>query len=207
MRRSRMAALAVTVFTATCLSVAASPVASAASKAGQSVAPPGRSGITEHYQGRTFPFNRDTWGGAKDCAVMDASNVYCFATEREFSDFTNSHSTGTTAADTASSMALTTTGTCNGWAKIWDGANYTNRGLAFHDYGFSQYLGDYAPVPFNVRSWFTNGQRGYTAMTNCWGWTLNQAQTSALVVLHTNAQALSITPAGSYYIELFSGTG
>lgn len=184
--------------------VLASPAAPAlASASDRPAATKSRTEILEHYQGRIFKFDRNTWGGASDCAVMDASNVYCFDNNLEFNSFTDMQSLQASAASGLAPNTAAVT-TCNGWAKIWDGPSYTNRGLAFRSTG-KQYLGDYAPVPFNLRSWFTNGQRGLAPMTNCWGYLHDISGSRPLITLHTNSAALSLGPIGVYYIELIGG--
>jgi hypothetical protein len=177
--------------------------ATAASAA--SVASPG---IVEHYDGQTFTLTPDNWNGATDCAFVTPTDAYCFNNDAAFESFTGvpRNADGQAAQGTPLGGASPdTSGTCNGWAKIWNGTNFTDTGLAFEDYGSAQYLGDYTQVPFKVVSWFTDGQRGYSAMTNCYGETLNSGGVDVLV-LHTNAQADSMGPVSSYYIELFSGT-
>jgi hypothetical protein len=58
-------------------------------------------------------------------------------------------------------------------------------------------------VPFNVVSWFTDGQRGYAKMTNCYG----VANDPGDITLHTNAESTNDGSHEVSYIELFLGTG
>ena len=157
--------------------------------------------VTEHYHGRTFALAPGNWRGAKDCAIVK-QEAYCFDTDAEFEAFTSVKRAVNGAVVPQSDPVPVK---CNGWAKIWTGANYTNRGLAFQDRDILQYLGDYAPVPFYVKSWFTNGQRGYSKMTNCYG-ELYDSSGTQVGFLHTNAAATNLgTPWGAYTIFLWPG--
>jgi hypothetical protein len=172
-----------------------------------SAAPPTGTGITEHYQGKTFALSPGNWHGAKDCAIVSPTQAYCFNTDADFASFTSTERAADGSAIATTSKAIVaspdTTGVCNGWAKIWNGANFTNTGLAFEDYGTQQYLGDYVSVPFNVVSWFTDGKRSYKAMTNCWGF----ANDPGNITIHTNADATNDGGHEVSYILLLSGTG
>jgi hypothetical protein len=121
--------------------------------------------IVEHYHGRIFRLTPRNWHGAKDCVVVEPTNVYCFDTADEMNAFT-----ATPAANPVEGppTILRTSGTCSGYTKIWNGVNWTNRGFAFHDWGFPQSLAAYYPGIFYVRSWFSDGQRGYPP-SNCNG--------------------------------------
>jgi hypothetical protein len=162
-----------------------------------------RTSVIEHYNGKTYTLSPGNWHGATNCAIVTPTDAYCFDTDAEFASFTNSDpATGPMATSSVTSDATAAaTGTCNGWAKIWNGTNFTNRGLAFHNYGNQQYLGDYVTVPFNVRSWFTDGQRGYEPMTNCYAY-VNDPQ---FIELHTNAHSLNTGGRQVSFIELFHG--
>jgi hypothetical protein len=92
-------------------------------------------------------------------------------------------------------------GTCNGYVKIWNGANWTGTGLAFEDYGAAQSLASYTSIPFKEVSWFSDGQRGYAAMTNCHSsatdpGSISMASNAEATNLGTSAQSVS-------YIQLF----
>jgi len=192
-----MAAVAVAALTA------AVPLA-----ATQTVASASGVGIVEHYDGQTYTLTPGNWNGATECAFVSPTDAYCFSNDSAFEAFTGEPRNAEGQAVQASAVASATpaaSGTCNGWAKIWNGPNFTDTGLAFENYGYIQALQDYVNVPFEVESWFTDGQRGYSAMTNCYG-RLYNAEEQYFVGLSTNAQANSMGPAASYYIELFSGT-
>ena len=165
-------------------------------------------GIIEHYAGQTYALTPGNWNGATECAFVSATVAYCFNNDAAFETFTseprNADGQAVQSSASAGSASPDTSGTCNGWAKIWDGANWTDTGLAFEDYGYLQNLANYVNTPFEVRSWFTDGQRGYSAMTNCYGLTENQSQIFVLG-LSTDAEATSMGPDGSYFIELYSG--
>lgn len=160
--------------------------------------------VTEYYRGHVYSLTPTNWHGATNCAVVESYVAYCYDTKNELTAFTNSPLSSRQSAITGSPDS--TTGTCNGWVKIWDGPNWTGRGLAFHNYdnsGNDQYLGDYAPVPFSLHSWFTDGQRSYAPMTNCYAYTGDYRNYNAEE--HTNAEARSTSPLPAYSITIFSG--
>lgn len=160
--------------------------------------------VTEHFNGHTFTLTPGNWHGAKDCAIVARTQAYCFSSNEAFNQFTGTPRTadGSVATDAATASPLST-GVCNGWAKIWQGINWTGIGLAFEDYGYQQNLSDYTTVPFGVESWFTDGQRGYSHMTNCFG----IAWSPGSITLHTNAESTNDGQHFASYIELYSGTG
>jgi hypothetical protein len=202
---SAVAALAVTAG----LAMSAAPGMAAASATA-----PKTVRVAEHFQGRTYTLTPGNWHGATQCAVVTPTVAYCFRSEAQFAAFTSTARSAdgsavtaghTSAMGTASPAA---TGACDGWAKIWNGANFTNRGLAFQDYGYNQNLSDYVTVPFYVVSYFTNGQREYAPMTNCYGNLWNSAGTSKFR-LHTNASAtnLGTSSFNAWHIQLYLGVG
>lgn len=176
-------------------------------------APPGSAGIgraplqvTEHFNGKTFTLTPRNWHGAKDCAIVTPTDAYCFSSNAAFNSFTSVSRApdGSAIASSATPTSPATTGVCNGWAKIWNGINWTGTGLAFEDYGYQQNLADYySPMPFPVESWFTDGQRGYAKMTNCFG----IADNPGTITLHTNAEATNDGVHNAHYIELYYGVG
>lgn len=196
----RMAAFGGGLILVALMAAVAVPLATAQPAASRSATTPIT--VTEHFNGQTFTLTPSDWHGATDCAIVTPSQAYCFNSDAQFAAFTRTPRAADGSASSAAA-APASTGVCNGWAKIWNGANWTGRGLAFEDYGYQQYLGDYVTVPFNVVSWFTDGQRGYSAMTNCWG----EANDPGGITLHTNAESTNDGTHEVSYIELFSGTG
>ena len=159
--------------------------------------------VTEHFNGQTFTLTPGDWHGAKDCAIVTPTDAYCFSSDAAFDEFTSVSRAPNGSAMTPAVSVRPDSGVCNGWAKIWNGANWTGTGLAFEDYGYQQYLGDYTTVPFNVVSWFTDGQRGYSKMTDCYG----IANDPGSITLHTNAESTNDGSHEVSYIWLFYGTG
>lgn len=123
-------------------------------------------GVTEYYDGQVFTLTPTNWHGATDCAIVTPTVAYCFSSNQAFNEFTPS-SVGYTPAVTPDCNGTTDICKCNGAAKIWDGADFTDTGLAFYDYGYQQDLSSYTTTPFNIVSWFTDGQRDYSPMTDC----------------------------------------
>ncbi|HEY0225753.1 MAG TPA: hypothetical protein VGC05_05005 [Mycobacterium sp.] len=167
--------------------------------------------VVEHFGGQTFTLTPTNWHGATDCAIVSPTKAYCFDSNAAFNTFTdvprdtNGAAVVSQGASPTAPISTTATpdatGTCDGWAKIWNGTNWTGRGLAFEDYGYQQYLGDYVTVPFEVMSWFTDGERGYAAMTDCWG----VASSPGNITLHTNGKSVDDGGIAVGYIELYSG--
>jgi hypothetical protein len=118
--------------------------------------------IVEHYNGRVFTLTPTNWHGAKDCAVVTRTSVYCFDTAAQMNQFTASAA----AYPPPQAADVPPPSSCSGYTKIWNGPNWTNIGLAFHDWGYWQNLSSYTTVPFRVISWFSDGQRGYSK-NNC----------------------------------------
>ena len=174
-------------------------------EAASQTAAPAATPVVEYYAGHVYTLTPGNWHGATDCAIQSAHVAHCFDNNADFAAFTTAHSTSTTPNTSTDAVQPAATGTCNGWLKIWDGANFTNRGLAFEDYGSLQYLSSYVNPPFNLRSWFTDGQRGYSRMTNCYGFAFD-VNGNFSVQFSTNAQANSLGPAPIWSIQLYQGT-
>jgi hypothetical protein len=159
--------------------------------------------VTEHYDGKLLALAPGNWHGARDCAVVAQGDAYCFDTEAQFAAFTSVKRAADGSAVSAA-VSPSTTGNCNGWAKIWNGTKWTGTGLAFEEYGVLQHLSDYVTTPFNVKSWFTDGQRGYNSMTNCYGAIFNAS--GKLGTLHTNAESTNDGSWPALSIQLYKGT-
>lgn len=119
--------------------------------------------ITEHYRGATYAFSPTNWHGAKDCAIVGRTSVYCFDTSAQMGTYTTTLSKEH--ARLQSRLAHPDV-SCSGFTKIWDGPKWTQRGLAFSDWGYPMNLDSYVTVPFPVVSWFSDGQRDYSP-NNC----------------------------------------
>jgi hypothetical protein len=133
-----------------------------------------------------------------DCAIVTPTDVYCFDTADEMNAFT-----ATPPANPPDGPpTIFRTGTCSGYTKIWDGVNWTNRGFAFHDWGFPQSLAPYYSGTFYVRSWFSDGQRGYRA-SNCNGRLFSNSNgTGGWFDMPNHAEARSTAPFGTRSIWL-----
>jgi len=98
--------------------------------------------ITEHYNGKLLPWNKETWNGATSCAVVSATDVYCFDTVAESDAF---------AADGRSKAAPATTQgyNCTDFTYL----NGDGHHLQFKDWGYWQNLNQWVTIPFHVDNW------------------------------------------------------
>jgi hypothetical protein len=154
--------------------------------------------VVEHFNGKTYILTPGNWHGAKDCAIVAPTQAYCFSTDAAFAAFTAPR------PSSAKATAPATTGTCDGYTKIWNGANWTGTGLAFRDYGYAQNLDAYVATPFQVVSWFSDGQRSYAPDTTCNMrlWTGFNA-TGNYHTLPANAHATNMPAYNTDSIELY----
>jgi hypothetical protein len=147
------------------LALGSGPASASTSRTTSAPAP----AITEYYDGHTYALTPTNWHGAKDCAVVSPTVLACFDTAAEMGGYTSGQTAKVEQSDALTSDPVATPFvSCSGWTKIWNGANWTGTGLAFHDWGYPQNLNSYTPTPFHLISWFSDGQRGYAA-NNCNG--------------------------------------
>lgn len=101
--------------------------------------------ITQHYNGKLLPWNKETWNGAASCAVVSATDVYCFDTVAESEAFT---------AEKSQAAPASTQGyDCTGFTYL----NGNGHHLQFKDWGYWQNLGQWInPLPLYVESWANN---------------------------------------------------
>jgi hypothetical protein len=98
--------------------------------------------ITQHYNGKLLPWDKETWNGAKICTVASATDVYCFDTAAEAEAFNSEQAQAAPASTQGYNCSGTTS--LNG-----DGGRILN----FHDWGYWQNLSQWVRVPFNVAAW------------------------------------------------------
>jgi len=97
--------------------------------------------ITQHYNGKLLPWDKETWNGATSCAVVSATDVYCFDTLTESEAFT--------AEQSQAAPASTQGYDCTDWTYL----NGDGHHLQFRDWGYWQNLVNWVPVPFHVENW------------------------------------------------------
>ncbi|WP_238428902.1 hypothetical protein [Frankia nepalensis] len=97
--------------------------------------------ITQHYNGKLLPWDKETWNGATSCAVVSATDVYCFDTQAEAEAFT---------AEQAQAAPASTLGyDCTDWTHLYG----NNHHLQFRDWGYWQNLNQWVTIPLYVESW------------------------------------------------------
>jgi hypothetical protein len=96
--------------------------------------------ITEHYNGKLLPWNKETWNGATSCALVSATDVYCFDTVAESEAFT---------AQAQAAPASTQGYDCSDWLYM----NGDSHHLQFRDWGYWQNLNQWVTIPFHVDNW------------------------------------------------------
>ncbi len=170
-----------------------SQVASAATPAVRTAAP----AVTEYYNGGVYTLTPHNWHGAKDCAVIRRTLAHCFDSATQLNAFTARTEPAT---NTVHPLGFN----CSGWTKIWNGRNWTNRGLAFSDWGYPMNLDSYVTPPFEVISWFSDGQRGYSS-NNCWARIFKGRNgTGSFLYLPADGESVDLgTPYPTYSIELY----
>lgn len=154
---------------------------------------PAASTVAEYYHGAVFHnFSPSNWNGATNCAVDSTTVVHCFDTSDQMAAYTRAQSAAR-AANGARVSPDSPQVSCSGWTKIWSGTSWTGRGLAFSDWGYAMNLNSYVQTPFVVKSWFSNGQRGYNS-NNCDARIFTGFNaTGNNILLPKNAEALSIS--------------
>lgn len=197
---SKRSAIVLKMMIALGVAATALTVGSAAASAAtdQVSAAPHASTVTEYYHGRAFHnFSPTQWNGASNCAVDNPTTVHCFDSSAQMARYTDAQSASIRANSPNAPLV-----SCSGWTKIWDGPNWTNRGLAFSDWGYAMNLNSYVAVPFDVRSWFSDGQRGYNS-NNCDARIFAGSNaTGSNILLPKYAHSISIN-FNSYSIELY----
>lgn len=189
-----------------CAAIAVAVTAAVGVSADAAVAstPPDRAGITEYYHGMSYPFSPSDWRGATDCAVKSKTAVFCFDTADQLNAWTAEDEAATRRPLTTVSPNTAQGYNCTGWTKIWNGPNWTNRGLAFSDWGYAMDINSYYTGTFVTESWFSDAQRGYNTPNSCNARIFKgTGGTGTNILLPANAHSLSMSFSPTESIELY----
>lgn len=187
------------------MALTAGPASAQVKPSSATAATSGTLKVTEYYQGQTYRLSPTNWHGAKACAIVTPTVAHCFDNAAQLDAFTATPAANPAAGTVEPDGSVVPDGfNCSGYTKIWNGPNWTNIGLAFKDWGYAQNLNSYTQVPFQVISWFSDGQRSYSP-NNCPAWIFEGANgTGSGLYLPPDAHAKNLgSPWPTYSIELY----